>query len=206
MEIKNIFCVGRNYVKHARELGNDVPDKPMIFTKPTNSIIYADNQQIKFPRHQGEIHYEIEVVLYIGKEVTRPLQVDNIVTKMALGIDFTLRDVQSALKEKGHPWLLAKGFKNATLLTNFWEFPGQTACEQEDFSLIKNARIVQQGNIKSLIFNFQNLIEYIDDHFGLTSGDIIFTGTPEGVGPITDKDELKLFWNEELKGSFQVGK
>src|SRR5699024_3655183 len=101
MEIKNIFCVGRNYVKHARELGNDVPDKPMIFTKPTNSIIYADNQQIKFPRHQGEIHYEIEVVLYIGKEVTRPLQVDNIVTKMALGIDFTLRDVQSALKEKG---------------------------------------------------------------------------------------------------------
>src|SRR5690625_6179253 len=100
MEIKNIFCVGRNYVKHARELGNDVPDKPMIFTKPTNSIIYADNQQIKFPRHQGEIHYEIEVVLYIGKEVTRPLQVDNIVTKMALGI--RSEEHTSELQSRGH--------------------------------------------------------------------------------------------------------
>lgn len=206
MEIRNVFCVGRNYIKHAHELGNEVPDSPMIFTKPTNSIVYAEGKPIKFPQNQGDIHYEIEIVLYIGKEVSRPIQVDNVVTKMALGVDFTLRDVQSTLKKKGHPWLLAKGFKNAALLTEFWNFPGQSACEQKEFSLVQDGKIVQKGNIKSMIFNFQTLIKYIDDYFGLKEGDIIFTGTPEGVGPIHNNDEFKLCWGSESKGVFSVDK
>jgi len=206
MDINNIFCVRRNYVKHAHELGNDVPEVPMIFTKPTNAIAYTEDKPIEFPNDQGEIHYEVEIVLYIGKDIEYPVQVDDVVSNMAMGIDFTLRDIQSQLKDKGHPWLLAKGFKNAALLTEFWDFPGEKASGDSDFTLVQNDKTVQQGNIHSMIFDFKSLITYIDRHFGLKKGDIIFTGTPEGVGPIQNKDDFKLYWNKELKGRFTVQK
>ena len=204
MKINNIFCVGRNYAKHAAELGNEAPSKPMIFSKPTHSITYADGNSITFPSKKGEIHYEIELVLYIGKPVPEQFKVDDIVTQLALGIDFTLRDVQTTLKEKGHPWLLAKGFKNAALLTKFWDFPGVETCEQETFTLLQNDKVVQKGQAKSMIFNFQVLLQYIYENFGLAEGDVIFTGTPEGVGPIHHEDEFRLLWGEKEKGSFRV--
>lgn len=204
MDIKNIYCVGRNYVNHAKELGNEVPEHPMIFIKPTHSIGKADGSLITLPKEQGDIHYELELVLYIGKEVQPNFHVNDIVTQMALGIDFTLRDVQSKLKERGHPWLLAKGFPNAAVLTDFWEFRGAVVTEKEPFILLKNDEIVQSGYASSMIFNFQTLLDYIYNTCGLSKGDIVFTGTPEGVGPVSHGDELIMKWGQQEKGRFSI--
>lgn len=204
MDIKNIFCVGRNYVQHAKELGNEPPEVPMIFMKPTHSVVYADGSTITLPRDEGDIHYEAELVLYVGAQVSGSTKVNDIVTKMALGVDFTLRDVQTKLKEKGHPWLLAKGFKNAALLTEFWDFPGEANCQSEDFMLIKNNKIVQKGQAQEMIFNLQTLIDYIHHTFGLSEGDVIFTGTPKGVGSVRHGDQFKLLWGVEEKGRFGI--
>ncbi len=204
MNIKNIYCIGRNYKNHALELGNAVPEKPLVFSKPTSAVALADGSEIPFPNDRGEIHHELEIVLYIGNEVKPGFTVDEVVTKMALGVDFTLRDVQSELKKKGHPWLIAKGFRNSAIITEFWDFPGVEACKEVDFSLLKNEELVQQGNIQSVIFDFQTLLEYVHEHIGLRPGDIIFTGTPEGVGPISDKEKYVLKWGDEEKGSFIV--
>lgn len=201
---KNIYCVGRNYVNHAIELKNDLPIEPMIFMKPTHSVVYADDNEITFPNNQGEIHYETELVLYIGKKVTPSFKVDEIVTKMALGIDFTLRDVQTQLKQKGDPWLRAKGIRNSALLTRFWDFPSAKVCEQEEFKLKRNGETVQQSQASLMVFDFQTLLEYIHEHYGLDEGDLIYTGTPAGVGPIKNEDRFELYWNNSLKGSFIV--
>lgn len=184
MDIRNIFCIGRNYAEHAAELGNAVPNRPMVFMKPTNALVLADGKAIELPGDQGEIHHEAEVVLYIGKDAPDGhFHADDVVTKMALGVDMTLRDVQASLKEKGHPWLLAKGFKNSAIVTSFWDFPGESACRQRDFSLSRHGEIVQKGNISSMIFSFQTILTYIHMNFGLRKGDIVYTGTPQGVGP-----------------------
>lgn len=206
MQINNIYCIGRNYKKHALELGNEVPEAPLVFSKPTSALAKADGSKISFPGDRGEIHHELEIVLYVGNKVNEGFTVDDVVTHMALGIDFTLRDVQSKLKKKGHPWLIAKGFRNAAIVTDFWDFPGVEKLKETDFSLQRNGEIVQEGNIQSVIFDFQTLLEYIHQEIGLNEGDIIYTGTPEGVGPIADSDEFVLKWGEEIKGNFVVEK
>ncbi|MFD1609268.1 fumarylacetoacetate hydrolase family protein [Oceanobacillus luteolus] len=206
MQINNIYCIGRNYKKHALELGNEVPEAPLVFSKPTSALAKADGSRISFPGDRGEIHHELEIVLYVGNKVDEGFTVDDVVTHMALGIDFTLRDVQSKLKKKGHPWLIAKGFRNAAIVTDFWDFPGVEKLKETDFYLQRNGDIVQEGNIQSVIFDFQTLLEYIHQEIGLNEGDIIYTGTPEGVGPIADSDEFALKWGEEIKGTFVVGK
>lgn len=204
LEINNIYCIGRNYKKHALELGNEVPEKPLVFGKPTSALVYADGRELVFPGERGEVHHELEIVLYIGNDVTEEFTVDDVVTKMAVGVDFTLRDVQTELKKKGHPWLLAKGFRNSAVVTGFWGFPGVEACMDDDFTLLKNEVVVQQGNIKNVIFDFQTLLEYIHREIGLSKGDIVFTGTPEGVGPIADGETYILQWGKEEKGRFKV--
>ena len=206
MEIRNIYCIGRNYKKHAVELGNDVPDQPLVFSKPTSALAAANGSVLIFPDSRGEIHHELEIVLYIGNEVKDGFTVEDIVTEMALGVDLTLRDVQSSLKKKGHPWLLAKGFRNAAIVTDFWNFPGVEQLKDVEFSLLRSKKTVQSGNIKSVIFDFQTLLEYIHTEIGLRKGDVIYTGTPEGVGPIKDEEEYILKWGNEVKGSFIVSK
>lgn len=206
MDIKNIYCIGRNYKKHAEELGNEVPDTPLVFTKPTTALANADGSVLSFPDDRGDIHHELEIVLYVGKDVKEGFTVDEVITKMALGIDLTLRDVQSKLKKKGHPWTIAKGFRNAAIVTDFWDFPGMESVSELDFSLLRNEETVQQGNIKHVIFDFQTLLEYLHREIGLRQGDVIYTGTPEGVGSIADQEEYILKWGEEVKGSFIVGK
>ena len=206
MEIKNIYCIGRNYKNHALELGNEVPDEPLVFSKPTSALAVADGSVLSFPHHRGDIHHELEIVLYIGNDVKDGFTVEDIVTQMALGIDLTLRDVQSALKKKGHPWLVAKGFRNAAIVTDFWDFPGVEQTKDVEFTLERARETVQQGNIQSIIFDFQTLLKYIHQEIGLTKGDLIYTGTPEGVGPITDGEVYTLKWNNEVKGSFTVSK
>jgi 2-keto-4-pentenoate hydratase/2-oxohepta-3-ene-1,7-dioic acid hydratase in catechol pathway len=115
--IGNVYCVGRNYVLHAKELNNEVPKSPILFTKPTHSLVKAEGQIITLPGNRGSVHFETELVIHMGKNYEKGIKVDEIVDKIAVGIDFTLRDIQDELKKKGQPWLLAKGFKNSGVLS-----------------------------------------------------------------------------------------
>ncbi|MBU9711414.1 fumarylacetoacetate hydrolase family protein [Evansella tamaricis] len=202
--IRSVFCIGRNYVNHVKELGNEIPESPLIFSKPTQAIAIADGSTIKFPNHRGEIHHELEIVILISKEIQGDFKVEDVVGKIALGIDFTLRDEQTELKEMGHPWLKAKGFRNSAVLTEFWEFPGVVSCNETEISLRKGDQIVQRGKSSQMMFDFKRIIEECHELFGLGMGDIIFTGTPAGVGPIKDGDRFRMCWGNEEKGSFTV--
>ncbi|SFJ93845.1 fumarylacetoacetate hydrolase family protein [Thermoflavimicrobium dichotomicum] len=199
-DIRNIYCVGRNYRLHAQELGNEVPKSPMIFSKPTHALVETTGQEIVLPGNRGEVHYEAEFVIHISKPYKPGMKVEDVVDQFALGIDFTLRDVQSELKKKGHPWLLAKGFPNSAIITKFRAFPGVEACKEVDFSLIRNGQEVQRGNIQDMLFDLETIILFCSQHFGIGAGDIIYTGTPAGVGPVTDGDRLQLKWGEEILG------
>lgn len=202
--IRNIYCVGRNYGLHAAELGNDIPEEPMIFIKPTHAFVPMQDQVIALPGGKGEIHFETELVLHIGEDYAAGKSVDQLVDQMALGIDFTLRDVQTVLKKKGHPWLPAKGFLNSSPCSEFRPFPGFEAVKQTEFSLRKNGEEVQRGNIHDMIFNLQVIVDYIAAHYGLGAGDVIYTGTPAGVAAVQSGDRLELLWGEESFGAFTV--
>ncbi|MDV2886822.1 fumarylacetoacetate hydrolase [Alkalihalophilus pseudofirmus] len=203
-EVKNIFCIGRNYAKHAVELGNEVPEAPILFTKPTHALTYAIGEDITFPADKGEIHHELEIILHIDKPVKKGDRLEDVVSDISLGIDFTLRDVQSELKKKGQPWDRAKGFPNAAVTTERFPFPGIEACRKETFSLLKNGEVAQEGTINEMMFDFQAIIDECQEVFGLGAGDLIYTGTPEGVGPIKDGDQFEFFWGSERIGSFIV--
>jgi fumarylpyruvate hydrolase len=202
--IRNIYCVGRNYRAHAAELGNDVPDQPMIFIKPTHALVELTGGELTLPGNQGEIHFETEVVLHIGKPYTEGISVDDIVDQYALGIDFTLRDVQNAIKKKGQPWLPAKGFLGSAPISSFRPFSSAAVLEQTNFQLLQNGKMVQNGNVSHMIFDLQTIVDYIAKHYGLGVGDIIYTGTPEGVGPVSSGDRLELLWGEEVIGAVTI--
>lgn len=207
MLLKNVYCVGRNYRLHAEELGNAVPEEPMIFMKPTHAVVKADGGEVILPGGRGEIHYEAELVFRIGKDCVGSggaLDVDACVDAMALGIDFTLRDVQSVLKQKGHPWLPAKGFLNSALLSEWQPFPGAAALAEADFSLRRNGQEVQRGNTRDMIFDLQTILTYVAANYGLGEGDIVYTGTPAGVAAVADGDVLELLRDGERWGSAVV--
>ncbi|HBN08782.1 MAG TPA: fumarylacetoacetate hydrolase [Cyanobacteria bacterium UBA8530] len=192
IDAKNVFCVGRNYRLHAEELGNEVPTEPLFFSKPTHSLVLADGKTISLPGDRGEVQHEIELVLRIGKEER--------IEAFALGIDFTLRELQAKLKKAGKPWLPAKGFKNSALLTPFRNI-NDLSDLREDFSLMKNGKEVQRGNRAEMIFPLERILLFCSENFGLGEGDLIFTGTPEGVGKVENGDRLVLRWGEEDWGS-----
>ncbi|WP_102348038.1 fumarylacetoacetate hydrolase family protein [Bacillus sp. Marseille-P3661] len=202
--IKNIYCVGRNYALHAKELNNEIPSSPFLFSKPTHSLVLANGQDVYLPNNRGSVHFETELVIRISKGYEKGMAVDDIVDAMAIGIDFTLRDVQSELKKKGHPWLLAKGFPNSAALSKWIPFPGIEECRKTDFSLLINGERVQVGNISNMLFDFQTIIDFSALHFGLGEGDIIFTGTPEGVGQVCSNDKFSLLWGNQLLGEFKA--
>ncbi|WP_127585426.1 fumarylacetoacetate hydrolase family protein [Paenibacillus koleovorans] len=202
--IRNIYCIGRNYRAHAEELGNAVPDAPMLFGKPTHSLVAMDGGEVMLPGGRGDIHYEAEVVVRISRAYEPGMKVDELIDAYALGLDLTLRDVQSELKKKGHPWLAAKGFLHSAPITGFRPFPGAAALQAETFTLLKNEVVVQRGNTGSMIFDLQTIIDFTARHFGLGEGDILFTGTPEGVGAASDGDRLELKWGNESWGACTV--
>lgn len=202
--IRNIYCVGRNYRLHAEELGNAVPTSAFLFSKPTHALAAAEGQEIRLPGERGEVHYEAEFVVHVARPYEKGMRLEELIDRFALGIDFTLRDVQSELKKKGHPWLFAKGFPNSAVITGFREFPGEDACKQVDFSLNLNGQQVQRGNISDMLFDLSTIVAFAADHFGLGAGDLIYTGTPAGVGPVKDGDKLELLWGEELLGDCTI--
>ncbi|NLI92599.1 MAG: fumarylacetoacetate hydrolase family protein [Peptococcaceae bacterium] len=204
MTVKNIFCVGRNYVLHAKELNNPVPESPLLFTKPTHALVVAQGQEITLPGGRGQIQFEVEYVIHIARRYEPGMSFEELVDKMALGIDFTLRDIQSQFKQKGYPWLLCKGFVNSAVITPWLPFAGLKETKEKDFSLEKNGREVQRGNIKDMIFDLPTITEYTARHLGLDQGDIIFTGTPAGSGPVSDGDKLVFKWDDGEVGCCSI--
>lgn len=202
--IQNIYCVGRNYVEHIKELNNQVPEKPIIFNKPTHALIQANHNIIELPANKGDIHYEAELVIKIANNYTPGASINHLIKEMTIGLDLTLRDIQQDLKKKGYPWLLSKGFYNSAILGRFIPFPDQIELEKESFSLFINNKKVQSGNVNQMIFNLETLIHFIGSNLGLNKGDIIFTGTPSGVSNLYNNDELDLYWGTESLGTCKV--
>jgi len=199
-----IFCIGRNYAEHAKELKNAIPTSPIIFMKPPTALL-LDNQPFYYPEFSNDIHYELEIVLRIcknGKHV-QPNFASTYFDKIALGIDFTARDLQEKCKEKGHPWEIAKAFDQSAVLSKMVDLPNNYA-DGLVFHLLKNGEIVQNGNTKDLIFPFEDLICHISKYFTLQQGDLIYTGTPSGVGPVKIGDKLEGYIGENHLLSCEV--
>lgn len=201
---RNVYCVGRNYRLHAAELGNEVPNSPMIFTKPTHAVVGMKDNQLVVPASQGSVHYEAELVFAVGKPYVAGIGCDEILSSFTVGLDLTLRDVQEKLKAKGHPWLAAKGFMNSATVGSWLRFPGMIAMEAYDFGLRINEREVQRGNVRDMVFDLQRIVDHIGSSYGLSTGDLIYTGTPAGVGPLNDGDLLEVWWNDESLGRSRV--
>lgn len=202
--IRNIYCIGRNYRLHAEELGNEVPDEPMVFLKPSHALVPMTGQTIEIPLQAGELHYEAELVIHIGRSYERGMSAQDLIDAIALGIDFTLRDVQSVLKKKGHPWLAAKGFMHSAPITSFHPLSDISALNDGNFKLLINGNMVQKGVISNMIFDVQQLLDHCGNYYGLDQGDIILTGTPEGVGAVADGDHMCLQWNNETWGELTI--
>lgn len=190
-----MFCIGRNYAEHAKELGNTVPDNPIIFIKPSTAAI-VNGKAFFYPEFTKNLHYECEIVLRIcenGKHIS-PKFASRYYKELTVGIDFTARDVQDELKKKGHPWEIAKAFDGSAPLGTFVPLEeALNANGKVEFSLNKNGETVQKGNTEDLIFGFDALIVHISKYFTLNKGDLIFTGTPAGVGPVQVGDLLEGF-------------
>lgn len=191
-----IICIGRNYREHAEELGNEVPEKPVIFMKPDTALLKGRDFYI--PEFSQDIHYELEVVLKIsrnGKYILKE-NAHSYYHEIGLGIDFTARDLQSELKSKGLPWELAKGFDGSAAVSSFYS-KSEFNLENLSFSLQKNKTVVQSGNTRDMMFSFDEIIAFVSRFFTLRTGDLIFTGTPKGVGKIAENDLLEA-WLEEI--------
>jgi len=202
--IRNLYCVGRNYRLHAQELGNAVPTSPFLFTKPTHALVEATGQVIDLPGNRGGLHHELEMVISIGKPLEAGMDPEEVIDGYALGIDFTLRDLQTELKAAGLPWLAAKGFLNSAVITALRPFESLDALSKHEFSLLKNGEQVQHGNIQDMIFDIRAIIRFVSEQYGLGAGDLIYTGTPAGVSAVSDGDVLTLRLDEETAGEFTV--
>lgn len=200
-----IICVGRNYAEHIKELDNQRPEQPVLFMKPDSAVILKNNPFI-IPTFSSDIHYEVELLVKIakiGKHIAREFASDYY-NEIGLGIDFTARDLQTQLKAKGLPWERAKGFDGSAMIGQFVDKTTLGNLDALDFSMQKNGSTVQQGNTSDMLWKIDELIEYISKYFTLKIGDIIFTGTPSGVGPVAHGDQLVGFINNEEFFSLKV--
>ncbi len=200
-----IICVGRNYAEHAKELGNDIPDEPVIFMKPKSALLQS-HTPFYYPEFTNELHYECELVLRICKngKYIQERHAGNYYNGITTGIDFTARDVQDELKKKSLPWEKAKAFDNSAAIGKFIDITPELNKKNINFCLYKNKELVQQGNSSKMIFNFDSIIEHISNYFSLNIGDLIFTGTPAGVGECVVGDELEGFIEDQKLLSLEV--
>lgn len=191
-----IFCVGRNYAEHAKELGNALPEAPVIFMKPDTALL-APGAKFEYPSFTSDLHYEIELVLRIGKTAKNIVAANALscVDAITVGIDFTARDVQAGLKSKGLPWEKAKAWDNSAIIGDWKPFNADGA--EILFSLTKNGQTAQSGTTQDMIYSFETLLEHISGYFTLSPGDLLYTGTPAGVGPCLPGDTLAGFLGDE---------
>ncbi len=200
-----IICIGRNYAKHIAELANEKPDNPVIFLKPDSAIL-AKKQPFFIPPFSKDIHYEVEVLVKItkvGKYIDQkfaPKYYDEI----GLGIDFTARDVQAKCKEKGLPWEKSKAFDGSAVIGKFFPKENIDNINNLAFTLFKNKDLVQDGNTKSMLWKIDELIAYVSQFFTLKKGDVLFTGTPAGVGRVQENDILTGFIGDREMFSIKI--
>jgi 2-keto-4-pentenoate hydratase/2-oxohepta-3-ene-1,7-dioic acid hydratase in catechol pathway len=193
-----IFCVGRNYIDHAKELGNAVPEEPVIFMKPKSALLQS-HTPFYYPEFSNELHYETELVLHICKngKYIQQRQADKYYNKITVGIDFTARDIQAELKKNGLPWEKAKAWDNSALIGQWVDITPELYKKPIHFSMLHNKELVQQGNSSDMIFSFDYIIAHISNYFSLNIGDLVYTGTPAGVGECVVGDVLEGFLEKE---------
>ena len=193
-----IICIGRNYVNHAKELGNDMPSEPLFFLKP-DTAIQPKGHPFFIPDFSNDIHYEVELVIRINKtgKYIEEKFAHTYYSQIGLGIDFTARDIQEKCKAKGLPWEKAKGFDGSAQISRNFINKSDLNLNNISFSLQKNGEQVQLGNSKEMCFNFDSIITYISKFYTLKIGDLIYTGTPKGVGRVEAGDKLKGFIGEK---------
>lgn len=187
-----IICIGRNYINHAIELNNQVPENPVFFMKPDSALL-LNNKPFYLPEFSKEIHHEVEVVVRInrlGKHIEEKFA-HRYYSDISLGIDFTARDIQNECKSKGLPWEIAKSFDSSAPLGHFVKLEKLKKRESFEFELHKNQKVIQKGNTSDMIFSVDKIISYISKFLTLKIGDLIYTGTPQGVGPVEIGDNLK---------------
>lgn len=195
LNIGKVICVGRNYADHAKELGNDVPSEPLLFMKPASAVVGVE-AGIVLPKSGTELHYEAELCVQVGKPLHNASieQVQAAITGVTLGLDLTLRDVQSQLKAKGHPWERAKAFAGSCVLAS-WISPKEVDFgdfTNVNYQLYINDELRQDGDTSLMLFPVYQLLVEISEAFGLQAGDVIMTGTPKGVGALHAGDKLRL--------------
>lgn len=200
-----IFCVGRNYVAHAQELGNDMPDDPVIFMKPKSALLQA-HTPFYYPEFTNELHYECELVLRISKngKYIQDRFANKYYDAVTVGIDFTARDIQNELKEKGLPWEKAKAWDNSAIIGKWVPIPNLKNKRDIKFQLQKNKEIVQEGSSALMVNDFDQIVSYISNYFSINIGDMIFTGTPAGVGECVVGDELDGYLEGERLFEMEV--
>lgn len=192
--VGKLVCVGRNYAEHAKELNNPVPSEPLLFIKPASAAVPLLGG-FAIPQERGGVHYETEIAVLIGKPLSRKPSDEEILDALSgfgVALDLTLRDVQNRLKEKGHPWEIAKAFDGACPLSPF--VPADAVADLADIGvrLTLNGEVRQDGNSRDMLTPILPLIRYISGHFSLQPGDVVLTGTPAGVGPLAQGDQLSV--------------
>lgn len=193
-----IICIGRNYVNHAKEMNASVPTTPLFFMKPETALLPKRNP-FYYPNFTKDLHFECELVVRIsklGKNISERYA-HEYYDEIGLGIDFTARDLQAKCKENGHPWEIAKAFEHSAPLSEKFLAKDTLNLKDLNFTLLKNGETVQKGNIKDMIFTIDQLIAYVSQFMTLKIGDLLFTGTPEGVGPVKIGDQLEGFIEEK---------
>ena len=200
-----IICIGRNYVAHARELNNDVPEKPVFFMKPDSALVIS-NRPFFYPEFSKDVHHELEVVIRINR-LGRSIEeqyAHRYFSEVALGLDFTARDLQAEQKKKGLPWEIAKGFDYSAPISEFRPLDKYENIHNLSFRLDVNGKTVQDGNTSLMIFSFEKIIAYVSRFMTLKTGDLIYTGTPAGVGPVVIDDRLEAYLEGEKLMDFPV--
>lgn len=200
-----IFCVGRNYVDHAKELGNDVPEEPVIFMKPKSALLQT-NSPFYYPEFSNELHYELELVLRISKngKYIPEKQASKYYNALTVGIDFTARDIQSELKKKGLPWEKAKAWDNSAVAGTWKDITPELLKQPINFSMKNNGEQVQKGISSDMLFSFDEIVSHISNYFSINIGDLIFTGTPAGVGECVVGDRLEGFLENERLFNLEI--
>ena len=200
-----IICIGRNYVKHIEELQNERPDEPVVFLKPDSAILLKQHPFV-IPEFSDDVHHEVEILVKINKvgKYIEPKFAHNYYDEIGLGIDFTARDLQAKLKEKGLPWEKAKAFDGSAVTGDFYPKNDYNSLENIEFKLVKNGEIVQLGNTSHMLWKINELIAHVSQFFTLKKGDIIFTGTPEGVSAVKPNDILEGFIKDKKSFRIQV--
>lgn len=204
-ELMKIFCIGRNYVEHAKELGNEVPEEPVIFMKPKSALLQS-HTPFYYPEFSNELHYEAELVLRVSKngKYINERHASKYFNAITVGIDFTARDIQSELKKKGLPWEKAKAWDSSAIIGTWKDVNPEMLKKPIHFSLNKNGENVQTGDTADMIFSFDEIVSHISNYFSLNIGDLIYTGTPAGVGECVVGDILEGYYEQERMFELEI--